>query len=186
MKRAVILILLATLILTGCAAENQVPQEPYTQYVGNTQFLVDPAAMTITAQGHEFTYEYVENGVSITYPNGAVCTESDVGIGWSNADADFTINNGADYIDCYMLLIAVPEQAQNEEKQPAWPLIIAGIAFISLGAWMCARPHTHWRWNRGWKYKNAEPSDMALGVIGAVGIIEIIVGIAMILTGIFA
>ena len=200
MKRAVIIILLAALLLTGCAAEAPVPQELYTQYVGNTPFLVDPVAKTITANGHVFTYRYIDEGntkgVSVTYPNGAVVTESyeysSDGIGalgstgWSNADAEFIINNGADYIDCYMLLSVVPEQVQKEEKLTMWPLIFFGIAFAAAGVWMYACPHVLWHWKYGWWYKNAEPSDTGLGAIMASGIITIIVGIVLILIGIFA
>ena len=200
MKRAVVLILLAVFLLTGCAAETLAPQEPYTQYVGNTPFLVDPVAKTITANGHVFTYRYIDEGntkgVSVTYPNGAVVTESyeysSDGIGaigstsWSNADATFVINNGADYIDCYMLLSVVPEQTQEKERFAMWPSILLGLVFIAIGAWMFARPHIHWKWTHGWMYKNAEPSDLALGVSGAMGIIGIILGIVLILIGIFA
>jgi hypothetical protein len=186
MKRAAILLLLAALLLTGCGAEEAQPQTPYTQFVGNTQFYVDPVAMTITANGHVFAYKYTQDGCSVTYPNGAVVTQMGNGVSWGNADAEFIISNGSNYVDCNVLLMLVPEQVAQEEKGEWIPLIFVGIAIAAMGVWMYACPHVLWKWKYGWRYKNAEPSDTGLAVIMASGIIEIIVGIIMVLIGIFA
>ena len=199
MKRAVILLLLAAILLTGCAATEAQPQEPYSQYVGSIRFDVDPAARTITARGYVFTYSYIDNGdtrgVSVTYPNGAVVTKTTtydsngIGMGttsWDNADPEFLSSVESTYVDCYALLMVVPEQPAKEVKGEFAPLILVGIGFAAIGVWMYARPDVHWYWSHGWMYKDAEPSDAALGAIGAMGIISIILGVIMFLIGIFA
>lgn len=186
MKRVIVLFLLAALLLVGCGSkETQQPQEPYTQSINGVDYYVDPDAKTITAGGHTFHYAYIENGVRVTYPNGEVVTESYNsngmgGISWS----DMELSKYG--VDCYDLLDAVPRQVKEEEKGEMAPLIFIGIAVIALGTWEAACPYTHWNWMYGWRYKDAEPSDEALGRIAAAGIIEIIGGVIFVLIGIFA
>lgn len=189
MKRAIVLFLWMALLLGGCASEPQQSQEPYTSVINGVSYYVNPEAQTITAQGHEYYYRYIDHddrrGVSITYPNGTVVTDSYStssgmgGVSFSSMDM-----NG--YADCYDLLDVVPEQVQEEEKGEMIQLIFLGIPLIGLGWWEAACPDTHWNWMYGWRYRNAEPSDEALGRIMAVGYLEIAFGVILILIGIFA
>lgn len=195
MKRVVLLFILVALLLCGCAAEQE-PQLPFTCSVNGIAYYVNPEAQTITSQGNEYHYRYIDNddchGVSITYPNGAVVTNSYSigsnvgGVSWSNADMDFQINQGGTYADCYDLFSVVPEQVKKEEKGEAMYLIFYGLPLIALGWWEAACPYTHWNWMYGWRYKDAEPSDEALGRIKAVGYLGIAFGVILILIGIFA
>lgn len=190
MKRVIVLILLAALLLCGCAAESQQqPQEPFTSIVNNVSYYVNPKTKTITAQGHEYHYTYIDNddrrGVSITYPNGTVVTDSyskSSGMG----GVSFSSMDVGGYADCYDLLSVVPELEQEEDHTVMWQAILLGVGLIGLGGWEAACPDTHWNWTYGWRYKGAEPTDEALGRIAAAGIFCIIIGIIMIMIGIFA
>lgn len=192
MKRAVILLLLALCFLTGCAAGESQPQEPYSQFVRNTQYIVDPSARTITVNSHVITYAYIDNGVEITYPNGAVFrrvyvyerafTES-----WENADADFISNDGREYADTDVLMMLVPEQPvekKTEVDSNTVMSVLGGICMIGIGAWMCANPEGHFYWTKGWWFENAEPSEWALGVTTVSGAIMIIGGVIMVIAGV--
>lgn len=189
MKRVVTLILLVALLLCGCAAEQPEPQEPYTSVINGVSYYVNPEAQTITVDGYDYYYTYIDNddrrGVSITYPNGTVVTDSyspSSGMG----GVSFSSMDVSGYADCYDLLDVVPEQVREEEKGEMIQLIFLGIPLIALGWWEAARPDTHWNWMYGWRYKDAEPSDEALGRIMAAGYLEIAFGVILILIGIFA
>ena len=181
MKRAVILLLLAALLLVGCAGQPN--SKPYREMVDDIEFYVDPEYSRIVANGQLYTYTVEEGNVSVKYPNGAVCTENNGGIGWSNANQEMIIGNGAPYIDCDTLLSVVP-RSEYKEKSANVGVIIMGLALCGLGIWEIGCPHSAWYVSRGWWYKDAEPSDMALGWIGATGIIGVVVGIILIIIGV--
>lgn len=193
MKRAVMLLLLAIFLLTGCVAREPQPQEPYSQFVGNTEYIVDPNAKTVTVNGHVITYAYTQDGVEITYPNGAVYRHVNVNEwastgGWINADADFIINNGNDYADCHALMIVVPEKPVEKKTEVDSKTvfgIIGGLCLVGVGAWMCANPESHFYWTKGWWFENAEPSEWAVSVTTVSGWLMIIFGAIMAIVGIF-
>ena len=49
-----------------------------------------------------------------------------------------------------------------------------------LSVFSVASPHTAWYWSYGWRYKNAEPSDLALTAERIGGVIAIVVGVLLI------
>ncbi len=53
-----------------------------------------------------------------------------------------------------------------------------GILLIVLGAVNTFAPHAGWYLSYGWRFKDAEPSDLALSVGRVGGIIGIVIGIA--------
>ncbi|MGN0250750.1 MAG: DUF6199 family natural product biosynthesis protein [Oliverpabstia sp.] len=53
-----------------------------------------------------------------------------------------------------------------------------------MGAFNTAAPSVAWYLEYGWRYKNAEPSDLALGLNRVGGIIAIIVGILTLVAGV--
>lgn len=194
MKRSIILLFMVALLLCGCATEQE-PQLPFSCSVNGVEYYVNPETQTITSQGNEYHYRYIDDddrhGVSITYPNGAIVSESyenggSGGVGWSNADPEFVMSQGSTYANCYDLLSVVPEQVKKEDRTVMWQLIFFGVALIAIGWWEAACPYTHWDWQYGWRYKDAEPSEEALGRIVAFGIFQIVLGVIMVLIGIFA
>ncbi len=53
------------------------------------------------------------------------------------------------------------------------------LLFIALGVLSIIKPRTGWYLSVGWKFKSAEPSDLALGMQVLGGIIAVIIGIVM-------
>lgn len=53
------------------------------------------------------------------------------------------------------------------------------LIFIAMGILNVIKPRTGWYLSIGWKFKNAEPSDLALGMQVLGGIIAIIIGIVL-------
>lgn len=58
-------------------------------------------------------------------------------------------------------------------------LILAGILIIGLGLFHLLSPRTAWRWEVGWKFKDAEPSDAALMFHRITGVMLIIAAIVI-------
>jgi hypothetical protein len=55
--------------------------------------------------------------------------------------------------------------------------------FIIIGALNVIFPKASWYMKSGWQFKNAEPSDLALIMIRVGGIIAIVVGIFILVSG---
>lgn len=57
-----------------------------------------------------------------------------------------------------------------------------GIFLIVVGVFNAAFPKATWYIGEGWKFKKAEPSEQALEMSRAAGIVAIIVGVIMLLS----
>ena len=127
------------------------------------------------------TYKYVFSGnsssydIDITYPNGSAYYWSQNGSmghgGWSD-DYNEVLYVSGDIL-CDVVAAKAPK-ASNPTK------IFAVIFLIFLGAFDVLFPKISWVLAYGWRYKNAEPSDIALGLIRVGGIIVIIISIVLI------
>ncbi len=174
MKRVVILLLSLLLTLSLCACSGS--PSTYTVEKGGKTFEVDSKNKTIFDGTH--TYEYTFSGdsssyrINITYPNGSSYFWNHSGYsghgGWSN-DYDEGL-----YVDGGILRDVIVEKAPNPSN-PSKVLVM--ILLIGIGAFNTAAPHAAWYLEYGWRYKNAEPSDLALGLNRAGGIVAIIVAI---------
>jgi hypothetical protein len=68
----------------------------------------------------------------------------------------------------------VPDQMESKIWQ--W---ILGLTSIGLGLIMMVKPRSVWYMEYGWKFKNAEPSDMALGANCFAGLVIVICGVIL-------
>lgn len=59
-----------------------------------------------------------------------------------------------------------------------------GLVFILLGLLAAFSPETAWHLQEGWKFRNAEPSDLALVMTRIGGVFAIIIGL-LLLVGVF-
>lgn len=91
--------------------------------------------------------------------------------GWSD---DYDANR---YVDGDLLcdiLIQKALKAVNPDK------VIGIIILLAIGILNIASPYTAWYLGYGWRYKNAEPSDSALGLNRVVGVFAVLVAVVMI------
>ena len=143
---------------------------------------MDSAAQTIS--DGRYTYRYSADGqtITVTYPNGAsyYCTyHSEGGLGAAGWNGDYDTNT---YVDGGILVSVIEDAKQKEEAGgPDVKLILIGLLLCGLGIYQWVAPHSVWQGKHGWAYKDAEPSDLAIGVIKAMGIIEIIAGVVVII-----
>jgi len=59
-----------------------------------------------------------------------------------------------------------------------------GLVFILFGLFAALSPETAWQLQEGWKFRNAEPSDLALVMTRIGGVFTIVVGLLLLL-GVF-
>ncbi|MBD7970585.1 DUF6199 family natural product biosynthesis protein [Paenibacillus gallinarum] len=59
---------------------------------------------------------------------------------------------------------------------------VVGCLFIIVGLVAAISPYSAWYLSVGWKFKDAEPSDLALGVERIVGIVLVIAGFIMVIS----
>ena len=177
MKRMAVLLLSFLLILSlyGCSDANGI----YTVDKEGKTFEVNSEDGTIFDGTH--TYEYTFSGdsssyrINITYPNGSSYYWNHSGYsghgGWSD-DYDESLYVSGDTL-CDVIVSKAPDPS-NPSK------VVAIILLIAIGTFNAAAPGAAWHLEYGWRYKNAEPSDLALGLNRVGGIAAIIVGVLMI------
>ena len=176
-KMCVILLVLLMLLLPACGQEEA--QSVYSVGIDNVQLTVDTQNMTISDGMYTYHYKAISIGsgiqTTITYPNGATFYWSwsgNVGSGgWSEDYDDST------YTDGHILLQALEMKpgTQNKRERSGNPL--AGLLILGLGLWNAVAPYSSWYLSHGWRYKDAEPSDAALGFTRFGGIVAILVGV---------
>lgn len=174
---AIFLGVLFLLMLCGCSGSNKV----YTYETNRYSLEVNQKEQTISDGVH--TYEYTFSGnksqyrIDITYPNGATYywNQSDMtgSGGWSD---DY---NGIRYVDGEILCRAIVERAPEPASGGK---IVAALLVIGGGAFYALAPEVAWHWNIGWRFRDAEPSDMALRANRIVGVVVLILGLIVLFT----
>lgn len=179
MKRVMALLLLAALLLAGCAGRKlTVNHEEHTVFDG------------------KYTYRFVDDStvstrtIRITYPNGGIYRwEQDLSQHHTTAHGRGNeLYDPVEYTPGEELVEAIAGFGEEPKKprEVNWGAIIGGVVIIGLGIWIVADPYTHWNWRFGRWFKDPEPSDEGLGRIMATGYLEIAIGVISILAGIFA
>ena len=178
MKRVLLVCsILVALLLSACGASSSV----YTVTKNNVDYVVDKTNKTIS-DGH-YTYQYDFSGnssnysITIRYPNGASYWWNKSGYtghgGWSdNYDEKH-------YVDGDILTEVILERAPRE-KQGGQGL--AAFILAAVGVFNILSPETAWQLEYGWRFKHAEPSDMALGFNRVGGVIAVIAAVILLFT----
>lgn len=61
--------------------------------------------------------------------------------------------------------------------------ILFGIIIIIVGIFNISKPEKAWYLSEGWKFRDAEPSDLAIFFIRVVGFVAIVGGLIVMLAG---
>ena len=180
MKRFAMLLIcfLMGLSLCACGAETDTDRTYTVERNGRT-FTVDPAAQTISDGEYTYGYEVSAGGssaeIEITYPNGAAYYWTQRGSittgGWSG-DYDETRYVSGDIL-CDIVGRGAPAPAGTASPGKLFLILFC----IPLGIFHIIWPQAAWYLEYGWRFRNAEPSDLALGFNRFGGIVLVIVGV---------
>lgn len=179
MKKLFIFLTTIILSILLCSCSDSQKKKQYTVQQGDTIFTIDTENETIS-NGNTLYHYTVSTTVSgyrleITYPDNSTYwweTTSSGGYGgWSDDYDENRYVSGA--LLCEML-----------ELNPAATSIHKNMFLILLllviGLFHLISPRRAWYLEHGWWYKDAEPSDVALGAHRLIGVVALIAAIATI------
>ena len=190
MKRVLVcLTLLCCLFLTACG--RNAPKEPYEGYYNGSTYVVDEADGTVTMDGNTYTYTLsVTPGQSarlkLTYPDGTWSSRSGrvgaQGVVYITGTDSTGFEHGR-YLSCDALWHALDVDERIEGNSGGAGYMLLGVVLVGLGVFQFVSPETMWKFNWGWRYKNAEPSDLALNMGMLSGALSVVLGIILFFAG---
>lgn len=177
MKRGLILCLALCLMLLAACGEKTGDANVYDVEYGGKIYTIDQINRTIEVDGYVCEFQVTSSGngakFQVTYPDGSTYFWNQSGNmgagGWSD---DYDENR---YVSGQTLWDVLEQDRPGAQKNSGYWFI--GLLLVALGAFQTASPRTSWYISHGWRYKNAEPSDLALGLGRVGGVIIIIIGI---------
>lgn len=173
MKRILCLFaVLCLLLLSACTADKGDPNVYDVEYGGKI-YSVDQINRTITVDGYTCEFSVTHGGrFVVTYPDGSTYSaDSDIGWGGSHSESF----DPEQYVSGETLW-DVLEQGRPGTKQNSTHGGL-GILLVIFGVLEAVFPQASWWLSHGWRYKNAEPSDLTLGLGRVVGVVMIVIGV---------
>ena len=156
-----------TILVLLCACG----REPLSPVYEKNGYTVDTEAQTITKGADVIRYSFGGNGkVTFTYPDNTTTSWSQNGTGTSSLFFD------TDRWPSAWELMDVLDRDDLPERRTGNPL---GLLLIPLGILQAVFPQAFWFVNHGWKYKDAEPSELALGLGRVGGAVIALIGLIM-------
>lgn len=161
--------LLAGVLLLLCACGRKEAARIYTVERYGRTYTVDWDAQTVAYNGVVYTFAWEASGgrgytAAFTAPDGSTASWQESGSSgagsWSNG-WDESVHPG-DLAD------AVTSGSERPRERSGNPLV--GLLLIAVGVFNALAPHAAWYLSYGWKFKNAEPSEAALGLGRAGGV----------------
>ncbi len=179
MKRIGLLLLSLVLIfsLSACSLK---PTRYNVEYDGKT-YKVDTLRRTVSDGTNTYEYSYSEGSMggsfSINYPNGSrYYAYTTAGGGVFQEEKPDLWKTG--YLTPSALETIITSDVPNQMESKIWQWIL-GLTSIGLGLIMMVKPRSVWHLEYGWKFKNAEPSDTALGANCFAGFVIVICGVIL-------
>ena len=182
-----ILAVLAALVLSlSACAEKQTKNalEPYSTGWDGRVYTVTPIDNdkgTISDGTNTYSYRYDAGGsgysVTFTYPDGETYTWKEDGNFSSGATSpDFDSGKYPDGMTLDRVLKRSPAAKHEEKSTKSWGII---LFLLFVGGINTACPQLTWYLDVGWKVKDGEPSEAALGWSRTVGVVLLIVAVVM-------
>lgn len=173
-RQVCILIVMLSLLLCACGETSTV----YTIEKNHVSYEVDTENKTISDGTNVYQYEFSGNkssyNVNITYPDGSTYWfRMSGGSGYGGWSDDYDEER---YVDGDTLSDVLLEKAPKEVKSGN---VLAALLFAVVGIFYIVSPYTAWYLGYGWRYKNAEPSDSALGANRVIGVIAVVAAVAL-------
>lgn len=189
MKKLLLLFSLCCVLLAcaSCRADTQPPSQEVSIDGQTAVVTFDPenySAGTVSTQHGEYSFAYDRNGeVTITYPDGYVYTQRNMnGAIAMPVDYDAAEREAKGYVSGLSLVWGIESAMKSDSRDGGSPSLLLALLLIGFGVWSLCAPKSAWWIAHGWRYKNAEPSDLAIGLYrvggGALVFIGILCGIA--------
>ena len=183
MRKTVLFLLTLTLLLSLCACSSSEPVTSHTVQINGKDYEVNFENSTVTDGRHTYEYEFSGDSesysIDIIYPNGSTYYWNQSGYsghgGWSDDYNESLYVDGDTLCD---VIVAAEDVYAPKAANPG--KVFAIILLIGLGLMNIADPNIAWYLEYGWRYKNAEPSQLALAVNRISGVIAVIVGVILI------
>lgn len=180
-----LLLILGATVFSGCA-RREAARDPV--FIDGTELVFDEAACTMTYGKDVYHYQFTADGLEIAYPNGLICF-------WNRDTGGAYLTGGWRAPLDYDGPFSGTEMGYLDEVQLRWSLedyyagsarrggdtFLPGLLLLCLGGFSAASPRTSWYLSYGWRYKNAEPSDLALAVNRIGGIVFCALGLLFLL-----
>lgn len=171
MKKILFVLITITMFLLSACGKKAI----YTVTYGEEEFVVDTVNSEISHKDEVYKYQVNGNSYRITYPDNSTywwTQQGNAGYGgWSDDYQEEKYVSGGDLVDILMEKYEAPSGQKN---------ILVIIVLFLIGIWNVVSPYSSWYFSYGWRYKNAEPSDLALGIGRFSGIIVIIIAFLLI------
>lgn len=177
-----VMVILCSMMLFACGKNSE---EDNTHIIDGVTYIHYPEDNMITAGVHKYIYSYEEVAdgclIVITYPDDI---EISVMINGSLVSSEGHWAQGTKYADPVNLAMMINSYKEANTDPVQVPLIIAGIVMALLGVVMIGAPEIGFKL-KYWEIKDAEQTETSKGVSIALGIIMCIIGVIMVLIGIF-
>lgn len=186
MKRFCVFVTTVLLLfaLSACGKEPEQPAPQAIEIAGQQGTITfepgNRSAGTILLESGSYSFSYDRNGtLTVTYPDGYLYTQTNINGGYGTPpDYDAAEREAKGYPDGLSLAWGI-ERAMKQDSRggrgSATPLL--AVCLLGLGAWNLFAPRSAWWLGWGWRYRNAEPSDLAIGLYRVGGGILIFAGI---------
>ena len=134
---------------------------------------------TISSDNGVYSFSYSSDGTfSVIYPNGDTYSQRNINGGVaSSLDFDYDKIIELGYIDGLSLERAVQEASRPVSSNAKTVTPIFSVLLVVLGVLLAWKPKAAWWLASGWRFKNVEPSDLALGINRGIGVVIVIIGI---------
>ena len=180
MKRFCLWVAALLLVFTLCGCQSKESPDPYDVAYNGKTYTVDQDQGTIACDGVVYRFAVSGGGgnsveLEVTYPDGSRYYWTKDGSfghgGWSD-DYD---PEASGYVPGDVLWEVLALESAGQERSGPSPIL--AVFLLALGAFPAISPRRAWMLGYGWHFKDAEPSDLALTVNRAVGVLLILAGI---------
>ena len=182
MKKKMIALLFVFVLLTAALCSCSAAQTQYSVEKNGIVFEVDKESKTVSDGTNTYNYTFKGNDeyyrIDITYPDGSSYWWNMSGYlssgGWSD---DYTPEKYADGDVLKEIILAEAPKVPKDSRN-----IITILFLLAIGIFNIIAPRATWYLEYGWRYKDAEPSDLVLGANRFGGIVAIAIAVVMIFT----
>ncbi len=183
MKKILILLMSMLFTITLCSCSSASDDGTHTYTANGRNYIVNTIDHTISDGAYTYQYTHTRNAsgykIEITYPDGSSAwwggsNDSNTGTGGHSDDFSYNTVYASSSILCDAVLDSVP-------KPFNWGKLGFCIVAIIIGIICLASPYSVWYLEYGIRYKNAEPSELALWLNRIVGIAIIFFAVILLL-----